>query len=251
MHFARAICLCLFCFAQLACAAGPYANDTTNTNASDASISTTSTPILITQAAQLVTSANLSGITSSPFNASSSPANASVDPFLETLLVDNRTVIDCPILTYDPCCSYYNSALDTKLFSSWLTSGDIAAYPTSAVGAKYNCCGRCYIRAEGIQVYFWPSAADLVTCTSQYISVNTWYNITHSRVTYSMAGPAIGCNDTTSYTPYTMVISGNTLTSPTPYISISVYGVFNWCGLISGAGGKFILSPSELMSESC
>jgi len=135
------------------------------------------------------------------------------------------------------CCKKYNTDLDTSLFWSWMTAGGAAASPD--VHASYSCCGDCYLRANKIDVYYWPGATGLglQECTSYSTSYDPVKSSTISYwVSQWAVDPAMGCDGkgTTAYEPVTTVIQGFTLTSPTPAVGFSSFYAYNWCGQLGG-----------------
>jgi hypothetical protein len=140
------------------------------------------------------------------------------------------------------CCSKYNTDVDTSLFWSWMTAGGTSASPD--VHASYSCCGDCALRADKIDVYYWPGATGLGL--SQCTSYSTSYDpVKSSTISYWVSqwavDPAIGCdgNGTKTYEPVTTVIQGFTLTSPTPAIGFSEFYAYNWCGKLGGMLARY------------
>jgi hypothetical protein len=166
----------------------------------------------------------------------------SLGPYLTTYVYDNQTHTQCPVvwggygqseMDYK-CCDYYNTNLDTAAFKSWITAG---AEPSPSVGASYGCCAGCTIRAQSIQVYYWPGAGDLVICSSTSATSYTLLpgdpRYPQWKPVFPAADPAYECNNTTPKL-VTTVIDEHTLTSPTPYIRFSSFWAYDWCGKRSG-----------------
>jgi hypothetical protein len=138
---------------------------------------------------------------------------------------------------FGPCCQHFNSHFDTAAFASWMTADDLEPSPPPSASLTHDCCGGCTYRAKSIDLYYWPSAADLITCTSERISVNTWYNITHNRAVHYVTDPAYGCNGSgpgVLSSPYTTVVYNHTLTSPTPYMRFTSFWAYNYCSRMYG-----------------
>jgi hypothetical protein len=198
-------------------------------------------------------------------SSSTNPSNYSITSSLPLYLTtyvgdDNKTVTQCPYTHYhnaraqrmrnETCCSYYNPSLDTLAFSSWISAGN--AEPSPSLGAKYGCCGHCTIRAQSIQVYYWPGGGELTRCitgtttfvvtyTENYTDTaeKTW---TETLSATGMVDKAYGCNNNNSaaYVPFSTVIDGHTLTSPTPYIRFTSVRAYDYCGSFSdGFYSKF------------
>jgi hypothetical protein len=119
------------------------------------------------------------------------------------------------------------------------------ADPSPSLGAKYGCCGRCAIRAQSIQVYYWPGGGGLTRCitgTTTFVVTYTENYTDTTKTTWTaplsatdMVDKAYGCNNNNSaaYVPFSTVIDGHTLTSPTPYIRFTSIRAYDYCGSFS------------------
>lgn len=210
-----------------------------------------------------------------PTNSPAHPFNYSMTSTLPLYLTtyvrdDNNTVTQCPYTRYhnahrqrernETCCNYYNPSLDTLAFSSWISERN--ADPSPSLGAKYGCCGRCVIRAQDVQVYYWQGNGELTRCitgTTTFVvtyaengtntAEKTW---TETLVATEMSDKAYGCNNNNSaaYVPYSAVIDGHTLTSPTPYVRFTSIRAYDYCGSFSDDfHGKFTIYLAHSMSH--
>lgn len=207
---------------------------------------TTVTPSSTSNAANITTSAFAQSSNLST-NSSILNVNTTSLPYL-TIFVDanafgTSTITECPGIysiyheyMQDPrnstCCNYYNASGNVAAFDSWMTAGDDATSPY--VGAKFGCCGDCVVRANNIQVYFWPGAQAMMECTTEItvsgidttVTPPTSYFISY--FSSSWVDPAFGCNGSAP-TPITTVINDNTLTSPTPWIGFTSIAAYDHC----------------------
>lgn len=173
--------------------------------------------------------------------------------YLTTSIDDNnQTLTQCPYTKYhnaraqrmrnETCCSYYNPDLDTAAFNSWISAGN--ADPSPSLDAKYGCCGRCAIRAQNIQVYYWPNGAELTRCDPGTTTLVVTYTDNYTDITsttWTLTSPATemvdkarGCGmNNSAYTPVSVVVDGYTLTSPTPYVRFTSVRAYNYCGSVS------------------